>query len=271
MAVRISHHDYERLQASIVELYELRRLEELRRALPEMVLKLVPGDYFGIVEVEADIPGKGIVTHCIQESSGLIQGEVLTRMERTAVAHPFTRHVLEKGFGEALMLSDFWTEAEVLRSELYNEFYQRIGVRRTLAAAFADGQTITTVNSMRVRGGREYTERDRAMLTWLSPHIAQACRNAIKFDSARTRGSRPLANYNLTPRETEVAVWIAQGKTNPEIATILGSSPRTVEKHVQKVLEKFGVENRTAAAVMISDADDRTFARPSAERTPMQK
>ena len=257
MAARISRRDFDDLQRSVVELYALRRLEELWRALPELVLKLIPGDYFGIVEIAADIPAKGIVTHWVQESSGLIQGQVLTRMERTAVEQPFTRHVLEHGFGDALMLSDFWTEPQVLRSQLYNEFYRRLGARRTLATGFTDGQTITTMNWMRVQGGPEYTERDRGMVTLLCPHIEQARRNAIKFEGARARGYHPLVAYYLTRRETEVAVWIAQGKTNPEIATILGSSPRTVEKHVEKVLEKLGVENRTAAAVMISDAGDR--------------
>lgn len=49
-------------------------------------------------------------------------------------------------------------------------------------------------------------------------------------------------------REAEVLYWVAEGKTNAEIATILSSSRRTVEKHVEHVLEKLGVENRAAAA-----------------------
>ena len=49
----------------------------------------------------------------------------------------------------------------------------------------------------------------------------------------------------------EVAGWLAAGKTNPEIDIILASNVRTVEKHVEAVLKKLGVENRTAAAVLI--------------------
>jgi len=64
------------------------------------------------------------------------------------------------------------------------------------------------------------------------------------------------AAYGLLPRETEVAGWVAQGKTNPEIAIILQISPRTVEKHMERVLQKLGVENRTAAAVIISHTAD---------------
>jgi DNA-binding CsgD family transcriptional regulator len=50
----------------------------------------------------------------------------------------------------------------------------------------------------------------------------------------------------LTKRELEVAEWIAEGKRNGEIAKIIECSPRTVQKHVQHILEKLHVETRTA-------------------------
>ncbi|HAV67347.1 MAG TPA: DNA-binding response regulator, partial [Alcanivorax sp.] len=54
----------------------------------------------------------------------------------------------------------------------------------------------------------------------------------------------------LTRRESQVLLWIAQGKTNREIGQILSLSPRTVNKHLEQVFRKLGVENRTAAAAM---------------------
>ncbi|MBU3068966.1 response regulator [Aestuariicella sp. G3-2] len=53
---------------------------------------------------------------------------------------------------------------------------------------------------------------------------------------------------SLTVREAEVLHWIASGKTNREIGEILSISPRTVNKHLEQVFQKIGVENRTAAA-----------------------
>lgn len=61
----------------------------------------------------------------------------------------------------------------------------------------------------------------------------------------------PLADtYNLTPRELEVLLWVAKGKTNRDIGDILGMSPRTVNKHLEHIYEKLGVETRTAAAAL---------------------
>ena len=52
----------------------------------------------------------------------------------------------------------------------------------------------------------------------------------------------------LTKRESQVLLWIAQGKTNREIGQILELSPRTVNKHLEQIFRKLGVENRTSAA-----------------------
>ena len=54
----------------------------------------------------------------------------------------------------------------------------------------------------------------------------------------------------LTLRESEVLYWVVQGKTNRDIGDILGSSPATVKKHLERVYEKLGVETRTAAATV---------------------
>lgn len=53
----------------------------------------------------------------------------------------------------------------------------------------------------------------------------------------------------LTRREVEVLGWVTDGKTNTEIGLILSASPRTVQKHLEHIFEKLGVETRTAAAV----------------------
>jgi DNA-binding NarL/FixJ family response regulator len=56
--------------------------------------------------------------------------------------------------------------------------------------------------------------------------------------------------FRLTLRESEVLYWVVKGKTNRDIGDILGSSPATVKKHLERVYEKLGVETRTAAAAL---------------------
>jgi DNA-binding response OmpR family regulator/DNA-binding CsgD family transcriptional regulator len=58
------------------------------------------------------------------------------------------------------------------------------------------------------------------------------------------------AQFRLTAREAEVLYWVVKGKTNRDIGDILGTSPRTVTKHLEHVFEKLGVETRTAAAAL---------------------
>ena len=60
---------------------------------------------------------------------------------------------------------------------------------------------------------------------------------------------QPLVGLGLTSREAEVLLWLAQGKSNSEIATILSMSEGTVKKHLQHVFEKLGVESRNGATM----------------------
>ncbi len=55
---------------------------------------------------------------------------------------------------------------------------------------------------------------------------------------------------NLTVREAEVLMWLARGKANRDIGEILGLSPRTVNKHLEQIYSKIGVENRAAATAL---------------------
>jgi len=69
------------------------------------------------------------------------------------------------------------------------------------------------------------------------------------IDGDRPGGAALLRHkLDLTEREAEVLYWIANGKTNREAAEILAMSPRTVNKHLEQIFPKLGVENRTAAA-----------------------
>lgn len=65
---------------------------------------------------------------------------------------------------------------------------------------------------------------------------------------------KPLLKLGLTEREAEVLLWVAQGKSSPDIATILGMSDATAKKHVCSILAKLGCETRSAATLRAVEA-----------------
>ncbi len=69
----------------------------------------------------------------------------------------------------------------------------------------------------------------------------------------------PLEEKRLSRREEEILRWVGEGKTNDEIATILGISNRTVEKHLENIFEKLGVHNRLSAFL--------TYARQQSDKS----
>lgn len=69
-----------------------------------------------------------------------------------------------------------------------------------------------------------------------------------------------LRGQNLTPREAEVLGWVAQGKTNWEVAKIVKASPRTVQKHLEHIFRKLGVGTRTGAVWAVSNGASRKEA-----------
>ena len=117
-----------------------------------------------------------------------------------------------------------------------------------------------------------------ALEEWLesgavSPLISR--RGARQLSVERVDGALLLeerhAEVQLTVREREVLAWVAQGKTNAEIARLLWLAPNTVRKHLENVYAKLGVCTRTAAVARflgLIDAERPTRCRTRARRTP---
>ena len=98
-------------------------------------------------------------------------------------------------------------------------------------------------------GTKKTVERGRAIkplpIAALPPGKKMLAKNAFSL-------------LGLTARETEVLTWIAQGKTNYEIGVILSACTGTICKHVERILRKLCVENRTAAAAIAIAALENT-------------
>src|SRR5262245_55759276 len=79
------------------------------------------------------------------------------------------------------------------------------------------------------------------------------------------RSLEAFASLQLTPREAEVLLWISRGKSNRDIAVILGAKTGTICKHVEHIFGKLNVENRTTAAVIALERC-RSIAKTSKSR-----
>lgn len=77
-------------------------------------------------------------------------------------------------------------------------------------------------------------------------HLLRLATDRAGEDTARLR-----ERFALTVREAEVVLWLARGKSNRDIAAILELSPRTVNKHLETVFGKLGVENRASATALV--------------------
>ncbi len=85
-------------------------------------------------------------------------------------------------------------------------------------------------------------------------YVGRMAPDEVLFRIMETRSSTEEARLRdrlgLTVREAEVLLWIGHGKGTRDIAEILGMSPRTVQKHLEQIYSKLGVENRAAAAAI---------------------
>jgi DNA-binding NarL/FixJ family response regulator len=88
------------------------------------------------------------------------------------------------------------------------------------------------------------------LLGAIRSRLERAIQQAIPEFKPNFHSAKPLEEVlSLTPRVAETLLWLSQGKTNGEIATILGNSESTVKKHVLEIFDKLGVETRTAAGL----------------------
>jgi len=88
------------------------------------------------------------------------------------------------------------------------------------------------------------------LLAAIHSRLQRAVQQAVPEFRPNFNSARPLQEVlGLTPRLAETLLWLAQGKSNADIATILSNRESTVKKRVFEIFNKLGVENRTAASL----------------------
>ena len=161
-------------------------------------------------------------------------------------AHPLVRYHSCHPDGGAWRVSDSLSINAFKRQELYADYYQRIGIDHVVAVPIVSNRQMV-ISFVLNRAGRDFTDGECQLLNRLRPALA----NLYRMTLMTARLPRQ-PHITLTPREREVLRWVGAGKSDAQVAAILGLSTRTVQKHLENSYVKLGVENRTAAAMIVA-------------------
>ena len=143
-------------------------------------------------------------------------------------------------------LSDFYSARQWHSTGLYTDYFRPYGNERALmmvlparpGPATGPGRTVRLEFCRDEAHAPDFSERDRALLALLRPHLHQAYLNAER---------RRCGTPQLTPRQWELLRLVAAGHTNAQIARRLGVSEGTVRIHLQNIYGRLQVSSRTAA------------------------
>jgi DNA-binding CsgD family transcriptional regulator len=175
----------------------------------------------------------------VSDAPGSISPRQIEVFDRYFPEHPLVRAHGRNPAAVTRRISDLLPGESFLETPLYNDYYRPIGIRHTMALPIYVDQRLL-VSFVFNRASSPFGERELHLAETLRPHLANLYR--------LVGSDLPVTGAALTAREREVLEWVAAGKTNRDIAAILGARPRTIEKHLERIYEKLGVETRTAAA-----------------------
>jgi DNA-binding CsgD family transcriptional regulator len=216
------------------DISEARSEDDLReRLILHWLPRLIDTDFAACNEFSANVHQRVTSNVSIEEIRSVLEPFAAHLHE-----HPCYAPQAHLGVALPLKISDFMTRRELHRLGLYQEVYKHLHTEFQMVMSLKPSST-DMVALVLSSSRKDYTERDRVVLALLQPAIQRA------YATLRRRRQ----HTSLSTREAEVLAWVAEAKTNKEVALILGISSRTVQKHLESIFAKLGVETRTAAAL----------------------
>jgi DNA-binding NarL/FixJ family response regulator len=192
-------------------------------------------------------------------------GEVVLVVDDDQNFREFTRSLLERARFSVLEAADAGEALELVRDrapqlvlldvrlpdvsgyELFRELRDRCG--ESLPIIFVSGERTDAYDRV---AGIMLGAEDYLVKPFDPDELLVRVRRSLRPRTAATNGDSEASDLssNLTPREREVLLLVARGYSSAQIASELVISPRTVGTHIQHILAKLGVENRTQAAAI---------------------
>jgi DNA-binding CsgD family transcriptional regulator len=209
--------------------------------------RLVPSELTTLSICDLDTEHRSVTS----DLPGALSAREIAAFDRHFHAHPLVRAHGRNTHATTQRISDLAPAREFRDSALYNDYYRPIRIDYAMAVPI-HVESNALVSFVLNRSGRDFSDRDRDCIEAIRPHLGNLYRLTRRAEGSRAAWGVPPPgsqgrDENLTAREREVLQWLSGGKTDRDIACILGISPRTVQKHLQRMYEKLGVETRTAA------------------------
>lgn len=277
----LSHRDMQTLMGCVRDIYSDLSLDAWHYRLLPVISRAIHSNFVAYSEItpltqtvtQIEFPGSISPQDMLVLNRYLHEHPILNLLYKDRMSrHPYKREIEKEMSGrypapavspecQAVKVSDFLSDTRYRRLRLYNEFCKKYDVEYQICVPLSFQRSKLKGIAFH-RDRRDFSERDRLMLNCLSPHIRQAYGNAEAISAIRRNISasgqtQERVISDLTLRETEVLHWLAQGKSNHDIAVIMQVKECTVKKHLQNIYQKIGVENRTSAVLTAMGAGRR--------------
>ncbi|MCH8541631.1 MAG: LuxR C-terminal-related transcriptional regulator [Opitutales bacterium] len=152
--------------------------------------------------------------------------------------------------GKPFFRGDFFSERQFRNLDIFADSFRVAGVSDHAAIPILTDEKAIIFAGLE-RSGRSFSEKDREALTLLQPHLVNA-RNLARATSPVNPDEIRQSHFvglGLTPRETDVLIWMTRGKSHGEIGSLMRLKTQTIKGYARNIYAKLGVDNRHAATL----------------------
>lgn len=174
----LNHQDLQSLLSALADLYADFDRKTLPQRTTEAVAKIIPNE---IVSFDAFGTDDKYRFMAWNNGDGMLTPEVLEGFAAFAHQHPLIPIALEKNIQKVVTMTDYVSLSEFERTDLYNEFFRRIGHKYQMGIALPTAPDLTFSCGMN-RAKKDFSGRDKLILKLIAPHLVNTIRNAFAFE-----------------------------------------------------------------------------------------
>lgn len=245
--------DLEQFNRAVLGLYvpELNGASFAENAI-RFVASLVPADMICLSALDAK--SKRLEVTFSRDDATL--PEALAGFSRTMQRHRLFSFDPTINRGRPFFRGDFCSRRQFMNLDVFRESFGLMGWTDHAAVHLPTTDGRIHFISLERSGRVEYSERDRKILLLAQAQLINA--RKLADSRSRIRTSQPVnpecfVQAGFSPREADVLVWLVEGKSNAEIATLLRVRIQTVKYHLTSIFNKIGTGSRLAATLHALD------------------